>query len=148
MLRIRGMMGRMQEHLHIFVNGRVFHDGNGVRELMTGAEIADLVGVPVEQTEVRLEAKIDAKHLRIDTFSSDPGEQHLNTTYSAVRVTHIPSGLVISKRDEESQLKNRTEAMRELRERLYESGQAQQRSIGADERILIEDGDQFSVTSL
>jgi hypothetical protein len=66
------MMGRMQEHLHIFVNGRVLHDGNGVRELMTGAEIADLVGVPMEQAEVRLEAKIEAKHLRIDTFLPIP----------------------------------------------------------------------------
>jgi hypothetical protein len=65
------MMGRMQEHLHIFVNGRVLHDG-GVRELMTGAEIADLVGVPMEQPEVRLEAKIEAKHLRIDIFPSIP----------------------------------------------------------------------------
>ena len=136
----------MSGYLHIFVNGIWFDQRAGVKELMTGRELAALAGFPAATVEIHLEPAIGAEHLRVETFRPvEPGDERM---HASVRATHLPTGLTITCHDGKTQIENRAEAMRILRARLYESGQIQQRAIKTDEELKIKNGDQFFVRSV
>ena len=135
--------------MHILVNGRPFHVEDGVAEFMTGSEIASLVGISADAALVRRDVKIEPKDIRVDTYRpSKSTQQTSNVNYAAVRITHLPTHIVVSSHEKRSRIRNRAEAIRTLRERLFEIGHAKPYSVGMNERVRIENGDSFLVTSL
>ena len=146
-------VGGMKEVIAIFNGTRVYsklkyeggvHRVQRVPATETQGRIhTSTITVAIMPEAEEVDIKLEAKDIRIDTFcSSGPGGQSVNTTYSAVRMTHLPTGTIVSCQDEKSQIKNRAKAERVMRSRLYELEMAkQQAEIGAERRSMVGSGD-------